>query len=336
MGEIRHDVSLRHLNTFGVEALAPTLIRADSEEEIRAALADFGPGLFVLGGGSNILLTRNLDKPVLKVDMKGRAIIENGDRPLVAVGAGENWHDFVQWCLAQGMGGLENLSLIPGTVGAAPIQNIGAYGVEQAEAFAYLEAIDRESGERKTIMRDAGGFGYRDSVFKGRWRDKFVISRVFYRLHREVDRVHVGYGALQAELAASGIHEPTIHDVAAAVVRVRQSKLPDPGKLGNAGSFFKNPVIDEEQARELASRFPSLVRFPAGSGKVKVPAGWLIEQCGWKGKRVGDAGCYAKQALVLVNYGRASGQDIVRLARQVAADVEATFGIRLQPEVNIL
>ncbi len=336
MPEVQVDFPLRQLNTFGVPALARRFCSIRSREELQAWFGSNPEKVFILGGGSNILLTGNLDRTVLKMDIRHRAVEEHGDKPLVVAGAGENWHDLTAWTLSEGMGGLENLSLIPGTVGAAPIQNIGAYGVEQAEAFERLEAVDRESGRVVVFSKKDCAFGYRDSAFKGKWKDKFAISRVWFRLHRDPKRIHTAYGALKEELSRMGVAEPGVRDVAAAVIRIRRSKLPDPRFLGNAGSFFKNPVIPLGQAEAIQGEFPQMPVYPAGTGLVKVPAGWLIEQCGWKGKRIGDAGCFEKQALVLVNHGSATGAQIRALATRIVKDVEGRFGIRLDTEVNIL
>ncbi len=335
---IQENVSLRPYNTFGLEAEARYFAAVHSVAELQETLRAWPGGLpLVLGGGSNLLFTRRQERLVLHNAIKGREVVRlEGGKAWVAAGGGENWHELVGWCLEQGLGGIENLSLIPGTAGAAPIQNIGAYGVELSNVFHSLEAIELSSGMEHAFGREACQFGYRDSVFKGPLKGLYCITRVVLELTTEAHLINTAYGAIQDTLQEWGILQPTIQDVSRAVIAIRTSKLPDPAVLGNAGSFFKNPEISQAQLEELQERFPQLIHYPAGPGLVKVPAGWLIEQCGWKGARRGDAGCYAKQALVLVNYGQARAQDILQLAQDIADSVEEKFGIHLAAEVNIV
>lgn len=296
------------------------------------------PGLpwMVLGGGSNVLFVQDFPGLVVRNALMGKRITsEEGQEAVVQVGAGEPWHDLVLWCVAQGLGGLENLSLIPGTVGAAPIQNIGAYGVELKDVFHQLEALDTHTGECLLFDAAACRFGYRDSVFKHS-PGRFVITRVWLRLARAPHRLHLGYGAIRDTLAAMQVSEPSIQDVSEAVMAIRRSKLPDPAVLGNAGSFFKNPEMPQAQFAALQAAHPRIVAFPLPDGQVKVPAGWLIEQCGWKGRSVGRVGCYEQQALVLVNHGGATGQEVQALVHDIIDSVQERFGVVLVPEVNMV
>ncbi len=332
---IRYDFPLRSLNTFGIDARAQAYLQVNSPEMLSAvsktaALAKL-PRL-VLGGGSNILLTRDFPGLVLHMCRQGIEIAsEDKDATYVRAAAGENWHRFVQWTLAQGLGGLENLSLIPGSVGAAPIQNIGAYGVEIKDCFHSLRAYDFETGEVFSLDRSACRFGYRDSVFKHALRDRAVILDVTFALPKQW-QPDIAYADVAQELAARAIATPTAQDVAAAVIAIRTRKLPDPARVGNAGSFFKNPIVPTAQRDALLSAFPQLVSYAQADGSCKLAAGWLIDQCGWKGKSLGQAGVYERQALVLVNRGGATGQEIERLADAIKADVMAKFGVMLEPE----
>lgn len=335
---LRHDADLTPFNTLALPARARMLAHIRSADDARRLAGDAalrGERRFVLGGGSNLVLDGDFDGLVLKAEIAGRALVaeEDGYR-VVAAGAGENWHDFVQWTLTQGWPGLENLSLIPGTVGAAPIQNIGAYGLELAERFHSLTAIDLGSGETKTFDLAACRFGYRDSVFKqeGWHRDgRMLVSEVRFRLPLRW-QPNTRYADVAGELAARGIAEPTPRAVADAVIAVRQRKLPDPAVLPNAGSFFQNPVVDAATAASLAAAHPALPRYAQADGRVKLAAGWLIEAAGWKGRSLGPVGMYEKQALVLVNRGAARGGDVRALAAAVQADVAARFGVTLVPE----
>lgn len=332
---LQHEHSLRTLNTFGIDAKAAVYLRVDSVDVLRAMRAD--PALIsmrrlVLGGGSNLLLTRDFGGLVLHMTQLGIAITgEDEGHVFVTAQAGENWHGFVQWTLSHDLPGLENLSLIPGSVGASPIQNIGAYGSEMAEFFHALTAFDIETGELMTLDRSACAFGYRDSVFKHALRDRAVILEVTFALPKRW-QPNLRYAELAAEVAANGIRTPTAQDVSSAVVAIRQRKLPDPGKVGNAGSFFKNPVVPAGQREALLAAHPQLVSYPQPDGSYKLAAGWLIDQCGWKGKSVGAAGVHEKQALVLVNRGGATGSEVLRLAERIADDVMQRFGVRLEIE----
>ncbi len=335
--KILENHSLRAYNTFGVDARAAHFTEVVDVEMLREALAAKIAPLFVLGGGSNILLTRDLPGLVIHNAIRGIEVERETDAHVVVVaGGGTNWHWLVEWSLQRGLGGLENLSLIPGTVGAAPIQNIGAYGVELEDVFEKLEAYSVADGERVFFDAEACAFGYRDSYFKREGKGRFFITRVWLRLSKQ-PRLNLSYGNVAETLREMGISEPTIRDVSRAIIQIRRSKLPDPSQIGNAGSFFKNPTISEAHHQLLKQSWPDLPGYPLDDspGMVKVPAGWLIEKAGWKGRRIGDAGCHRQQALVLVNYGKASGQDILHLARLIQEDVEQKFGIRLEEEVNV-
>ena len=307
----------------------------ESEEELVGFLKKNTEQVRVLGGGSNLLLSRDLPETLLLNRIKGRKILKEENESLISFGGGENWHEAVLYCLEHQLGGIENLSLIPGTVGASPIQNIGAYGVELKDVFEELTAIDLTSAERFTFRSEDMEFGYRDSVFKRALRGKMIISEVTLRLHHDPYRVNTQYGAIRKTLEERGISKPTIHDVSRAVIDIRRSKLPDPSELGNSGSFFKNPVLTAEQFEELRQRSEDPAHYPLPDGSYKVPAGWLIDQAGWRGKRTGNVGTYKHQALVLVNHGNATGADVWNLAQAIRADVQEKFGILLEPEVNV-
>ncbi|TFW35004.1 UDP-N-acetylmuramate dehydrogenase [Massilia horti] len=332
---ILHDFPLQSLNTFGIAARARHYLRVTDGAQLAAACAD--PALaalprLVLGGGSNLLFTRDFDGLVLHMALAGRAIVGQLDgATLVRAQAGENWHGFVQWTLAQGLGGLENLSLIPGTVGAAPIQNIGAYGAEIKDVFHSLTAFDMASGELRTLGAAECRFGYRDSLFKHPEGARLVVLDVTFALPRDW-QPNVRYAELAQALIEAGIGAPTPRQVSDAVVAIRQRKLPDPAVIGNAGSFFKNPVVSGEQCERLLAAFPDLVHHRQPDGSEKLAAGWLIDRCGWKGRSMGAAGVYPKQALVLVNNGGARGEDVVQLARAIQADVAQRYGVQLEPE----
>lgn len=331
---LQHDFSLKAHNTFGIDARAQAYLRVGAADDLRAALAD--PALaalprLVLGGGSNILLTGDFAGLVLHIVLAGKEVLAGDDgHHHVRAAAGESWHEFVQWTLAQGLGGLENLSLIPGTVGAAPIQNIGAYGAETKDYFHSLTAYDTASGELRTMDAAACRFAYRDSVFKQAEGQGLIILDVTFALPKQW-QPNLRYAELAQALAGRG-SAPTPQQVSDAVIAVRRAKLPDPAEIGNAGSFFKNPVVAAEQCAQLLGRFPALVHHRQPDGSEKLAAGWLIDQCGWKGRRLGAAGVYAKQALVLVNHGGASGADVRRLAQAIQADVAAKYGVQLEPE----
>jgi UDP-N-acetylmuramate dehydrogenase len=332
---IRTNFSLRNLNTFGIDARASAYLPVEDEQVLLAVRKDAElsrlPRL-VLGGGSNIVLTKDFDGLVLHLCNRSIEIIgEDENACYVRAAAGENWHGFVQWTLARGLGGLENLSLIPGSVGASPIQNIGAYGVEVKDSLHAVTAFDFQSGATITLNNADCDFSYRDSIFKHALRGRAVILDVTFALPRRW-QPNLRYADVTQELAARGIDAPTARDVSEAVIAIRTRKLPDPAQLGNAGSFFKNPVVSGHEREALLARFPQLVSYVQPDGSYKLAAGWLIDQCGWKGKNIGQAGVYEKQALVLVNRGNAKGQDIVGLAESIREDVNKQFGVLLEPE----
>ena len=332
---ITENVSLKDYNTFGIDVKARWLSSFDSQDALPEMLEARPGPLLILGGGSNILLTRDFDGLVLRNGIKGIGVVrEDAQYIYVRVGAGENWHGFVQYALQRGWAGVENLSLIPGNVGAAPMQNIGAYGVELKEVFYELSAYHLEEKKVYTFSLNDCEFGYRESVFKRRYKGQFVILDVTFRLYK-VPRLHTEYGAIREELEKMGVHELSIQAISQAVIRIRQSKLPDPAEIGNAGSFFKNPTVTALKFEELRGAFPDIVGYPGPSG-VKLAAGWLIEQCGWKGYRKGDAGCHDRQALVLVNYGHAGGREIYDLSEEILQSVKVKFGVELEREVNII
>ncbi len=332
---IESSVSLRAYNSFGLPAVAHTLVRIASDADVRRVVDHPTLGRapkFILGGGSNIILTRDMPQVVLKVEVTGcRLVEERADAWVVEAGAGESWHDLVMWCLAQGYPGLENLALIPGTVGASPVQNIGAYGVELQDRFDSLDAVDLRTGLTLTLSPQQCAFGYRDSVFKHSLAGCAVITRVRFRLPRPWKPV-LGYLELERKVAETGIAQPDARQIADWVIAIRRAKLPDPARIGNAGSFFKNPVVTPEQCRDIIGRDPEIVHYPMAEGSVKLAAGWMIDACGWKGKTVGQAGVYEKQALVLVNHGGASGGDVHALMQAVQRTVLEHFGIELRPE----
>ena len=335
---IQESISLKPFTTFGIDQKAKYFTRVGTLSELKAALLaakDQQLPVFILGGGSNILLTRDIDALVIKLEIKGINLVkEEGDQLWVEVGAGEMWHELVLHSITQDWAGLENLSLIPGTVGASPMQNIGAYGVEIKDVFDSLQAMHRETLEMHSFDAEACQFGYRESVFKQTLKDQYVITSVTFRLCK-TPKFHLEYGAIREVLAANGIEQPSIRAISDAVIQIRQSKLPDPKEIGNAGSFFKNPTIANAQFDALKAEYPSIPGYPSAEG-VKVAAGWLIEHAGWKGKRIGDVGVHAKQALVLVNYGGGSGEELKSLSEQIQASVFEKFGINLQPEVNFI
>jgi UDP-N-acetylmuramate dehydrogenase len=331
--------SLRAFNSFGLPAVAAALVRLRDEAEVRCVVdhPEFGPAKkLILGGGSNLVLTRDVASVVLKVEIPGRRLVrETHEAVIVEAGAGENWHDFVAWTLQQGWPGLENLALIPGLVGAAPVQNIGAYGVELKDRFDSLDGVDLVTGRSVTLDAAQCGFGYRDSVFKHLLAGKTLITRVRLRLPRPWTPV-LGYLELQRRVHDTGIAAPDAQTVFDWVCDIRRAKLPDPRQIGNAGSFFKNPVVSAEQCRDIIGRDPSVVHYPLPDGSAKLAAGWLIDACGWKGKSIGRAGVYERQALVLVNRGGAIGAEVLTLARAIQESVYGRFGIRLEPEPVIL
>jgi UDP-N-acetylmuramate dehydrogenase len=330
--------SLQPYNTLSLRARAAALVRVGSDEELLAAFAwatEQDLPVVPLGQGSNVVLARDLDALVVRQDSRGIEIIEEvGDCVSIRVAAGENWHALVQWALLQGLYGLENLALIPGTVGAAPIQNVGAYGVELQSSLLHVHARSIADGRSHTLSNSDCEFGYRDSVFKQELRDKLVITAVDLQLSREPE-LHADYPALAAALAQADIAAPTPLDVFNTVVNIRRSKLPDLEVEPNAGSFFKNPLVTAEQAQDLIGRFPGLPGYPQEDGRVKLPAAWMIDHCGWKGYREDDIGIHRSHALVIVNYGNDNGEKLLSLASEVAATVADTFGIQLVIEPRV-
>ncbi len=337
--EFQARASLREHNSFGLPAVAATLVRVRSDADVRRVVDHPEHGLapkFILGGGSNVVLTRDVDALVVKVEIMGRRLFqETAEEWIVEAGAGESWHGLVAWTLDNGWPGLENLALIPGSVGAAPVQNIGAYGVELKDRFHSLDAVDLVTGRSITLGPAECHFGYRDSIFKQHLAGKSVITRVRLALPRPWQPV-LGYLDLERKMLETGMPRPDARTVFDWICAIRRAKLPDPAVIGNAGSFFKNPVVTPEQCRDIIGRDPEIVHYPMPDGSVKLAAGWLIDACGWKGKSVGRAGVYDKQALVLVNRGGASGAEVVTLARAIQESVYGRFGIRLEPEPIIV
>ncbi len=346
---LEKDFDLRAFNSFGVSAYAKYFARFHSVEMLSELLQlntinshNNPSGLLILGAGSNVLFTKDFDGPVLKNEIKGIELLKEGDDLVyLKAGAGENWHGFVQYCIQKNLAGVENLSLIPGNVGASPMQNIGAYGVEIKDVFHSLEAYDIEDKKIVTFGLTDCEFGYRESIFKNKYRNRFVITSVTYRLSKKPS-FNISYGAIQQQLEAMGVQQLSIANISEAVIRIRQSKLPNPAEIGNAGSFFKNPEIENDQFEDLKKQYPNLVGYPLQTGKTKLAAGWLIEHCGpphsslsWKGYRVGDAGCHSRQALVLVNYGHANGSEIFKLSTAIIQSVKEKFSVQLHREVNI-
>ena len=330
------NISLRSLNTFGIAATAKQFSEVTSLEALKEIVSAH-KDLFILSGGSNILLTKDIDKPVLYINTKGIEVIdENSKSVLVKVQAGENWHEFVCWCLKNNFGGLENLSLIPGNVGTSPMQNIGAYGVEIKDCFVSLEALEISSGKIRSFSSEDCAFGYRESVFKNTLKGQFIILNVTFKLTTKDHKIKDDYGAIKEQLKIAKVVDPGIHDISNAVIAIRRSKLPDPKEIGNSGSFFKNPVISNEHFLKLKVQYPKIPHYVLPEEQVKVPAGWLVEQCGFKGKRYGDVGVHEKQALVLVNYANARGKDVLTLAKTIQNSVLKEFEIDLEMEVNII
>lgn len=334
--EITKNVSLKAYNTFSIDVNAEKLAIVSSETALMEVLQDHTScKKFILGGGSNLLLTRELKGIVIINRIKGKKIILQPDSTaLVEAGAGEVWHELVMWTIENQLGGIENLALIPGCAGAAPIQNIGAYGVEIKDLFHSCDAMAVDGSHSKTFFAADCGFGYRDSVFKNELKDRYVITRIRLQLTRENHKIHAGYGAIQTELDLNKISQPTPADIAQAVIKIRRSKLPDPEVLPNSGSFFKNPVVTDKQFTALQEKYPDLPAYPQKNG-VKIPAGWLIEKAGYKGKKFGAVGVHDKQALVLVNFGNAKGIEVKELAEKIQQSIYQNFGVSLETEVNI-
>lgn len=335
---IQKNVSLEEFNTFGINKKAKYFTEATTDQDVINALNEaekLGAPIFALGGGSNILLTQDLEALVIKINIKKiQPIKEDEDHIWVRVGAGEIWHDLVLHAISSNWAGIENLSLIPGTVGASPMQNIGAYGVEMKEVFDSLEAVNIQSREIETFNYDQCEFGYRESIFKNKFKGKYIITHVLFRLNKK-PVFNVSYGAIQATLDQMGVTDLSLNAVSKAVINIRQSKLPDPKVVGNAGSFFKNPTIEKNQFQDLRQAYPEIPGFENETG-VKIPAAWLLEKAGWKGKTFGEIGVHHQQPLVLVNFGKGDGEAIKALSRDIQRDIQEKFGILLQPEVNFI
>ena len=336
---ILKNASLKQYNTFGIEAKAKVFATFSSSEELKKLLLTReykDAKKLILGGGSNVLFTKDFDGLILKNNIKGIEVDKEDDEFVwVKASAGESWHDLVLFAIENGYGGIENLSYIPGSVGAAPMQNIGAYGVEMKDVFFELEAMNIKTGDEVRFTKKRCLFGYRDSIFKNFYKDQYVITNVTIKLTKK-PILNLSYGAIQTELHAMGIFRPTINDVSKAVIKIRQSKLPDPKEIGNSGSFFKNPVITKEKLEELKLKFPEIVSYAVNKKHVKLAAGWLIDQAGWKGKTIENYGVHKDQALVLVNHGGAKGEDIFKLSEDILADIKTKYGIELEREVNIM
>jgi UDP-N-acetylmuramate dehydrogenase len=336
--EFHENFSLKNFNTFGIEAKARQFVAVHSITDLKTVLEQHpDEKKFILGGGSNMLLTKDIDALVIHVDLKGKKIIKEDDNFVwVESQAGENWHEFVLWTIDQNFGGLENMSLIPGNVGTTPVQNIGAYGTEIKDTFVSCDVMKITNQEMKTFTKEECHFGYRESVFKNEVKDQYIITSVVYKLTKHSHKINISYGDIASELAKNNITNPTLKDVSNAVIAIRQSKLPDPKELGNSGSFFKNPILLKSDFEAIHQQFPEMKYYEVSATEVKVPAGWLIEQAGFKGKRFGDAGVHKNQALVLVNYGNATGQEILDVAKTIQATIYKTFGIHIEAEVNVI
>jgi UDP-N-acetylmuramate dehydrogenase len=336
--EIQSNFSLKNYNTFGIEAKAKQFVAVHSISELKNVLEQNKlQNKFILGGGSNMLLTKNIEALVIHVNLKGKKIIqEDDDFVWVESQAGENWHEFVLWTIDQNFGGLENMSLIPGNVGTTPVQNIGAYGTEIKDTFVRCDAMKMENQEMKTFTKPECHFGYRESIFKNEAKDQYIITSVVFKLTKRNHKINTSYGDISGELAKNNITNPTLKEVSNAVISIRQSKLPDPKELGNSGSFFKNPILLKSDFEKIHQRFPEMKYYEVSATEVKVPAGWLIEQAGFKGKRFGDTGIHKNQALVLVNYGNATGQEILDVSKNIQETIFKTFGIHIEAEVNVI
>ncbi|WP_158827121.1 UDP-N-acetylmuramate dehydrogenase [Mucilaginibacter lacusdianchii] len=338
MLQIQENVSLKPYNTFGIDTKARHFVEINHEQDLVELFADkqwHTVERLVMGGGSNMLLVNDFDGLVIRLNIHGITHYAQGDTIYVEAGAGEVWNDLVNFCVDNGFAGMENLTLIPGSVGASPIQNIGAYGVELKDVFESCWAFEIATGQFKTFLKDDCQFGYRESVFKSALKGQYIIVSVTFRLSVQ-SQLNLSYGAIEQELANRGIIQPTIKDVSQVVAAIRVSKLPDPSTIGNSGSFFKNPVIPQVQFEAIYKQYPNIAHYLAGQGYVKLAAGWLIEQCGWKGKTIGHTGTWKNQALVLVNHGGASGQEVYNLSSQIIDSVYTKFGVMLEREVNII
>ncbi|WP_142785441.1 UDP-N-acetylmuramate dehydrogenase [Changchengzhania lutea] len=330
--------SLKSYNTFSIDAIANHFVSVNSIQDLKAVLNLEGyPEKLILGGGSNMLLTKDQESLVIHVNIKGISVISEDDRfAIVKANAGENWHEFVLFCLEHNLGGVENLSLIPGNVGTAPIQNIGAYGVELKDSFVSCEAISLETMSIDTFSKNDCKFGYRDSIFKNEGKGKYIVTSVTFKLSKQNHKLHINYGTISNQLGVMHITEPTIQEVSKAVISIRESKLPNPKDIGNSGSFFKNPVVSKAKYESLITNFSDIPSYTISENEIKIPAGWLIEKAGFKGKRFGACGVHKKQALVLVNYGGAKGSEILELSKLIQKTVDIIFGIFIEAEVNIL
>ena len=336
--QIQHNISLKEYNTFGIDAKANHFVTIHTIEDLKEVLQlQEYTERFILGGGSNMLLTKDIEALVIHINLKGITIVSQDETSvLVKAKAGENWHEFVLWCLQNNFGGLENLSLIPGNVGTAPIQNIGAYGIELKDAFVSCQTLDIATQTTKTFTNADCNFDYRNSVFKQKLKGKQIITSVTFKLTKNNHTLHTNYGAITTQLEAMHIENPTIQDVSKAVIAIRESKLPNPKEIGNSGSFFKNPVISLTDFKKLKQNFPEIPNYPVSNTSVKIPAGWLIEKAGFKGKRFGNYGVHEKQALVLVNYDDAKGSEILNLSKVIQDTIKRIFNISIEAEVNII
>ncbi|TGD57973.1 UDP-N-acetylmuramate dehydrogenase [Flavobacterium humi] len=336
--QIQNHFSLKKYNTFGIEAKARKFVAVHSIADLETVLEE-NPNekKFILGGGSNMLLTQDVDALVVHIDLKGKKILKEDDDFVWVEGqAGENWHEFVLWTIDKDFGGLENMSLIPGNVGTTPVQNIGAYGTEIKDTFISCDAMNIASREMKTFTKEECRFGYRESIFKHEAKDQYIITSVIFKLTKKNHKINISYGDIAKELENKGISNPALKDVSNAVIAIRQSKLPDPKELGNSGSFFKNPIISRTLFNQVKEKFPEIKHYDVSETEVKVPAGWLIEQAGFKGKRFGDAGIHKNQALVLVNYGNATGQEILNVSKDIQKTIFEKYGIAIEAEVNVI
>lgn len=335
--QVKHNISLKPYNTFGIDVKAKQFVSVENIDDLKTIFSsEEFPNKFIIGGGSNMLLTKDVDALVIHLNLKGKTIVsENDNHVFIKAKAGENWHDFVLWTLDQNYGGLENMSLIPGNVGTSPIQNIGAYGVELKDVFESCEVLNLDTLAIETLTNKDCNFGYRNSIFKNEAKGKYIILNVTFKLTKNNHNLHTNYGAIISQLETTNVTNPTIQDVSKAVIAIRQSKLPDPKEIGNSGSFFKNPIISTEQFKELQRNFPDTPHYVISETEVKVPAGWLIETAGFKGKTFDNYGVHKKQALVLVNYGDAKGEDILQLSKLIQKTIYRIFNISIEAEVNI-
>lgn len=334
--EIKEYISLKSYNTFGIDVSAKSFVEVENISQLKEALTANNQPILILGGGSNLLFTQDFEGLAIKNNLAGISIInEDDENAWLKVGAGEVWHEFVMYCIEHNYAGIENLSLIPGNVGASPMQNIGAYGVEVKDLITEVEAFNLNDYSIKKFSNSECEFGYRSSIFKTSEKENYFIASVTFKLKKQAD-INTSYGAIESELQRLNISSPTIKDVSNAVITIRSSKLPDPKKIGNSGSFFKNPIVSDEEKNRILENYPDAPNYHQQNGSYKMAAGWLIEKCGWKGKRIGDFGVHDKQALVLVNYGGAKGSDIFNLSEEIIKSVNDTFGIKLEREVNIL